>query len=197
MPPKQRFSSDDILEAAFSVVRRQGWEGLSARAIASELKSSTRPIYDHLKSMKTIEAEVVKKALTYFVSYIGMDRTGDKWLDQALGYVLFAQEEKHLFRCINDEKHIHFQKAFAKDHWQALGEQLSDDERFKNMPEKTKNRIRAVRWLLLHGMSYLITNGWMELSDGADSISSDFIGMSLRDFLKKANSAIYNEFKEE
>ena len=117
MAPKRQFSRQDIIEASFNVVRKHGWQGLSARAIASELKSSTRPIYDHHESMKNIEAQVVKKALAYFVDFISQERTGDKWLDQALGYVLFASQEKHLFRCINDEKHIHLQKQYAKEHW--------------------------------------------------------------------------------
>ncbi len=196
MPPKQRFSSDDVIEAAFNIVRRGGWEGLSARTIARELNASTRPIYDHLQSMKNIEKGVVQKALACFVDYIAQDRTGDKWLDQALGYVLFAANEKHLFRCINDEEHIHFQKEFARQHWVKLGEQLADDERFRSLPDETKNRIRVVRWFLLHGISYLASSGWMELPESATETVSDFIGLNLTDFLRKANQAIYDGFKQ-
>ena len=98
MPPKQRFTPQDIVEAAFQVVRKQGWDGFSARTIAKELNSSTRPIYDYFNSMENIEAEVVKKILAHFVEFLSRERTGDKWLDHALGYVLFAAEEKHLFR---------------------------------------------------------------------------------------------------
>ncbi len=197
MPPKQRFSSEDVIAAAFNVVRQHGWQGLSARAIAKELNASTRPIYDHLKSMKNIEKGVVKKALAMYVEYIGRDRTGDKWLDQALGYVLFAKNEKHLFRCINDEEHVQYQREFAKQHWAALGEQLTDDARFKDLPDNIKNRIRVVRWFLLHGISYLVSNGWLELPDGEDTMLYDtFAGISLTDFLDKANNAIYEGFKK-
>ena len=88
MPPKQRFSRQDVIEAAFQVVRKQGWEGFSARRIANELNASTRPIYDYFDSMEHIEVEVVKKILAYFTEFLGQERTGDTWLDQALGYVL-------------------------------------------------------------------------------------------------------------
>jgi AcrR family transcriptional regulator len=196
MPPKQRFSSEDVIDAAFEIVRRHGWQGLSARSIAKELNASTRPIYDHLQSMKNIEKGVVEKALACFVDYIAQDRTGDKWLDQALGYVLFASKEKHLFRCINDEEHIHFQKEFARQHWVKLGDQLADDERFHNMPEAVKNRIRVVRWFFLHGISYLASSGWMELPESATDTVSDFVGMNLTEFLRKANQAIYDGFKK-
>lgn len=197
MPPKQKYSADDVVEAAFAIVRRHGWKGLSARAIAKELNASTRPVYDYFQSMKHIEKEVVKKALATFVEYIGRDRTGDKWLDQALGYITFAGNEKHLFRCINDEEHIHYQKEFAGHHWLALGDQLADDERFKDLPEETVNRIRVVRWFLLHGISYLAANGWMDLPEAENTtMERDFIGMSLKDFLDKANTAIYEGFKK-
>jgi AcrR family transcriptional regulator len=196
MPPKQRFTPEDVIEAAFQVVRKQGWEGFSARTIANELNSSTRPIYDYFNSMENIEAEVVKKALAYFVDFLSRDKTGDKWLDQALGYVLFASKEKHLFRCINDEKHTPFQKQFARQHWIKLGEELSTDERFKDMPEKSKHQIRAARWIMIHGLSYLITSGWFKEPKDEESILSDEIGYNLGEFLEKVNNGLYEEFKK-
>lgn len=196
MPPKQRFNSQDIIEAAYRVVRKHGWDGFSARTIANELKSSTRPIYDYFDSMENIEAEVVKKALAYFVEYINRDRTGDKWLDQALGYVLFAGEEKHLFRCINDEKHTPLQKQYARCHWMELGEKLSEDERFQDMPDEIKNKIRVARWILLHGLASLVCNGWFERLSSANSTFAEGIDMELVDFLKKVNEGLYKEFKK-
>jgi AcrR family transcriptional regulator len=197
MPPKQRFSPEDVIEAAYRVVRRQGWEGFSARTIANELNSSTRPIYDYFSSMENIEAEVVKKALAYFVEFLNRNRTGDKWLDQALGYVLFASREKHLFRCINDEKHTPSQRQFSRQHWVALGEKLTADERFKDMADKTKHTIRAARWMLVHGLACLVSSGWFETPLEADSVLSDEIGLTLLDLLKKVNHGVYEEFKEE
>jgi len=195
MPPKQRFTPQDIIDAAFQVVRKQGWEGFSARTIANELNSSTRPIYDYFNSMENIEAEVVKKILAHFVEFLSRERTGDKWLDQALGYVLFAAEEKHLFRCINDEKHTPFQRQFARHHWVQLGESLSEDERFKNISAESKHKVRAARWIMIHGLSYLISNGWFKTPITEDSILSEEIGFTLAEFLKKVNHGLYEEFK--
>jgi AcrR family transcriptional regulator len=196
MPPKQRFTPQDIIEAAFQVVRKQGWEGFSARTIANELNSSTRPIYDYFNSMENIEAEVVKKILAHFVEFLSRERTGDKWLDQALGYVLFAAEEKHLFRGINDEKHTPFQRQFARRHWVELGEALLEDDRFKNISAESKHKVRAARWIMIHGLSYLISNGWFKTPITEDSILSEEIGFTLAEFLKKVNHGLYEEFKE-
>jgi AcrR family transcriptional regulator len=196
MPPKQRFSPDDVINAAYQVVRQQGWEGFSARTIANELKSSTRPIYDYFNSMENIQAEVVKRALADFVAFLSQERTGDKWLDQALGYVLFASKEKHLFRCINDEKNTPFQKQFARQHWVELGDELSSDERFKDISAKAKHRIRAARWLLLHGLSYLISSGWFDTPIDQESVLSEELGFTLAEFLERVNHGLYEEFKK-
>ncbi len=196
MPPKQRFSEKDVIEAAFQVVRKQGWQGFSARTIANELNASTRPIYDYFDSMEHIEAEVVKKILAYFIEFIGQERTGDTWLDQALGYVLFASQEKHLFRCINDEKHTPIQKKFARQHWMKLGEELVADERFKDLPGASMHKIRAARWIMIHGLSCLISNGWFEPPETEDAILSEEMGYTLAEVLKKVNNGLYEEFKE-
>ena len=196
MPPKQKFSSEDVIGAAYAIVRREGWNGLSARKIANELNASTRPIYDHLKSMQNIEEEVVKRALASFVECISRDRTGDKWLDQALGYVLFANKEKHLFRCINDVKHTHLQQKYAPEHWEMLGKQLATDKRFQDMPEDDASRIRAVRWIFLQGMSYLVSNGWIPLPESGEDALGSFIDMQLADLLKRVNKAVYAEFQK-
>ncbi len=196
MPPKQKFNPEDVIEAAFQVVRRQGWEGFSARTIATELGSSTRPIYDYFNSMENIENEVVKKALAYFVEFLCKERTGDVWLDQALGYVLFASQEKNLFRCINDEKHTPFQKASARQHWEILGEKLSKDERFKKLPSDVKHKVRAARWVFIHGLASLISSGWFKIPITEESILSEQFGLNLTEFLKKANHGLYAEFKK-
>ncbi len=62
MPPKNRFAEDDIINAAFRVVRQNGMETLSFRMVAKELSSSTMPVYTFIKSEKNLEEEVIKKA---------------------------------------------------------------------------------------------------------------------------------------
>ncbi len=196
MPPKQRFSEQDVTEAAFQVVRKQGWQGFSARTIANELNASTRPIYDYFDSMEHIEAEVVKKILAHFMDFLSQERTGDIWLDQALGYVLFASQEKHLFRCINDEKHTPIQKQFARQHWMKLGDELVADERFRDLPVESMHKIRAARWIMIHGLSCLISNGWFESPETEDAVLSEEMGLTLAEILIKVNNGIYEEFKD-
>ena len=160
MPPKVKFEKESIVDAAYEIVRKNGWQDLSARSIAEELKSSTRPIYSHLKSMNSLEEEVVKKAMELLEEYIRTPRTGDKWLDQGYGYVLFAKREKYLFKAIFDEKHNHFYKRFSAEIFTKLGEDLSDDPDFKVLSEEHQTNMRKVRWVYVHGLASLLANSF-------------------------------------
>ncbi len=183
MPPKVKFKKESIVNAAFEIVRKSGWQGLSARSIAEELKSSTKPIYSHLKSMNDLEEEVVKKAMALLEEYIRTPRTGDKWLDQGYGYVLFANREKKLFKAIFDEKHNHFYKKFSAEIFRKLGEDLSDDPDFKDLPEDFQTNMRKVRWVYVHGMASLL----------ADSFEFDEFKTEeeFADLIKIVNTIIY------
>lgn len=128
--------------------------------------------------MENIEAEMVKKALATFVAFISQERTGDNWLDKALGYVLFAAQEKHRFRCINDKRHTPLQKQFAREHWMKQGEALSGDERFKDIPEPSRHKVRVARWILIHGWSSLIASGWFKTPIEADTVLAGEFGYS-------------------
>ncbi len=192
MPPKIRFTSENIIETAFDIVRRRGWEGLSARSIARELDSSTRPIYSYLKSMDNIEEEVVKKALELFLNYMTTPRTGDVWLDQGLGYVLFAQNEKNLFRYINDEKHIALTKKYGADVWKALGKQLYDYESFQGLSEDQLLKIRLARWFFIHGLASLINNRWYPIEDEKNIIMKEDKNISIAYLIQKNDQALLN-----
>ncbi len=165
MPPKTRFSKEDIIEAAFNIVRKNGWTGLSARSIAHELNSSTQPIYSYLKSMKNIEEKVVKKALDLMYEYIITPRTGDVWLDQGIGYVMFARDEKNLFRCTYGEKYWNVRIDYGMRVWELLSEKLSDYHGFKGLSPEQAEEIRTIRWMYVYGLATLVNNTPVEIHE--------------------------------
>ncbi len=189
MPPKIKYRKEDIIDAAFNLVRKSGWKGLSARSIAKELNASTGPIYSYLDSMKDLDEEVVGKAMELFTEYIiNTKQTGDKWIDHGIGYTLFAKHEHHLFRGINDENHLKIQKKYAPEIWEALNQELSDYPLFEGLSEETSMQIRNMRWIFIHGLATLINNSFpFEL------LKTD---KEVADFIKRGSLAIYNGLKD-
>ena len=93
MPPKKRIFREDILNAAIDVIRRDGAQALTVRAIAGELACSTQPIYSEFGSL-----DGLKEALPAFAGAKYLHFSAGSYKDFALGFLNFAQTEKELFK---------------------------------------------------------------------------------------------------
>lgn len=187
MPPKPKLKKSQITKIAFDHVRKHGWEGLTARYLAEKLNSSTKPIYFHFGSMNEIEEMVVKKAMDLILDYMTTSRTGDPWIDQAVGVVMFAVEEKHLFRSIFDEKHVGVRKKHSTHVWSAGEESLVDYPPFKKLSASQVEMVRRARWIFTHGLASLLNISNWPLENEAH----------LTQMIERISWALYNEFKDD
>jgi len=176
MAPKFKFSKDKIIETAFNSVRQYGWSAYTARAIAKELGSSARPIYSFFSSMEQLEEEVVKRAVALLHEYMTQTRTGDPWIDHGIGYVIFAYEEKRLFRGINDDRHIRYFKNFGDLIWNAVTDTLADYDLFKGLSAEQIKQIQVTRWLYAHGLAFQVSNPALEIWDASSIIDMMLVG---------------------
>lgn len=158
MPPKLKFTKEEITETAFNLVRQKGWSSLTTRILAEELGSSARPIYSFFRSMDELEEELVKKAVDLLYDYMIRERTGDPWHDHGIGYVLFAMDEKHLFTGCNNEKNIKHFKAYGEIIWATLTASLSEYPPFQGLSQEQICQVQATRWLLAHGLAFQVSN---------------------------------------
>lgn len=110
MPPKPKFTKEEIVAAALDLVSKKGVEGLTARELGSALGSSARPIFTLFKSMDELLEEVRKAAMTYFENYalhtfpemplfkqVGMQMVLFGLQEPKLYQFLFMQENPHAF----------------------------------------------------------------------------------------------------
>ena len=58
MPPKAKFTKAEIIEAALNIVRADGYEALTSRALGTYLGSSARPIFTVFNAASIISAFV-------------------------------------------------------------------------------------------------------------------------------------------
>lgn len=158
MPPKFKFTKDEIIESAFTIVRCKGWNALSTRSLAAELGTSSRPIYSFFNSAKELEEEIVKKAVDLLHAYMTRETTGNPWHDHGIGYVLFAMEERFLFRSITDEAHITLFKEYGDAIWDTLTESLSTYPPFQGLTSDQIYQIQMQRWLFAHGLAFSASN---------------------------------------
>lgn len=104
MPPKAKFTKDDIIAAALSLVREKGIDALTARALGAKLQSSARPIFTVFQNMDEVQTEVLSAARELYNSYVreGLTQSGNTPHFKCVGqqYIRFALTEPKLFRLL-------------------------------------------------------------------------------------------------
>ena len=101
MPPKTKFSREDIVNAAFELTREKGIEKITARDIAETGCMSTRPMFNYFYSIDKLRGAVLEIAKELFDEYI---EDGLKYSVPFLGfmseYIQFAKDEPMLYKAL-------------------------------------------------------------------------------------------------
>lgn len=101
MPPKPKFTKDEIVSAALELVSRKGLEGLTARELGDALGSSARPIFTAFRNMEELEQEVRRAAMNRFHAYAEQAVPGMPLFKQVgMGMVLFGAQEPKLYQLL-------------------------------------------------------------------------------------------------
>ena len=103
MPRKPTTTREDMIEAAFRLIREQGHEALTARNLAAALGCSTQPIMYQFPNLAELRELVYQRADRFHSSFI---LAGDDLLQIALNYIRFAAEEGPLFRFLFQSGHF-------------------------------------------------------------------------------------------
>lgn len=101
MPPKPKFTKEEIVQTALDVVSRKGVEALTAKELGSALGSSARPIFTVFSSMKEVQDAVRDAAMRRFESF-AEQRLPDMPLFKQVGMqmVLFGAKEPKLYQLL-------------------------------------------------------------------------------------------------
>ena len=106
MPPKPKYTREEIIDAAFGLVRENGIESLAARELGKRMGTSSSPIFTAFKNMEELQQEVRTKALQEFETCVNdainytpvFKHVGEKMIE-------FAAKEPKLFQFIYMQEH--------------------------------------------------------------------------------------------
>ena len=101
MPPKPKFTREEIVQTALKVVSQKGAEALTAKELGEALGSSTRPIFTLFNSMNEVQEEVRKAAMYRFENFAAQ-KLPDMPLFKQVGMrmVLFGMREPKLYQLL-------------------------------------------------------------------------------------------------
>ncbi len=101
MPPKAKFTREQIVDAALEIVRADGLENLTARALGQKLGSSVCPIFTVFQSMEEVQAHVLEAVRHIYKGYVerGLAET-PAFKGVGTQYIVFAIKEPKLFQIL-------------------------------------------------------------------------------------------------
>ena len=162
MPPKFKFTREQIVASALEVTRKNGITGLTARGLAAELGSSAKPIFGLFQNMEEVQREVVSAANTLYQSYIKKGMADSKfppYKASGIAYIQFAKEEKELFKLLfmrdrTDEK-IQENREEIRPILYLIMKNLGIDENEAYF-------FHLELWLYVHGIATMIATNYLE-----------------------------------
>lgn len=106
MPPKAKYTREEIAEAAFQMAREKGIEAVVARELGKRLGTSSSPIFTAFKNMEELQEEVRKMAMKEFETYVS-DAINYAPIFKHVGMriVQFASNEPKLFQLLYMKEH--------------------------------------------------------------------------------------------
>ena len=183
MPPKFKFTREEITQAALKVTRQNGMSGLTARALAEKLGCSSKPIFGLFRNMEEVQQEVIRGAHALYQSYLKEDMEKGKYPPykaSGMAYIRFAKEEKELFKLLfmrnRSQEKIDENKEEIKPLIEIIKKNLK-------LSEEDAYMFHLEMWLYVHGIATMIATSYLDwdmefiskaLTDGYEGLKYRF-----------------------
>ena len=181
MAPKTKFTRDEMLTSAVSIVREKGDGELTARALSQKLGTSTRPVFTCFESMEKLRAAVLDEAEKILDEYLMSSiRSNLAFFGVGMAYIRFAREEKNLFRLL----------FFSNGEALKVMGRIQDITRpamknIYNLSDDDADFYFDDLWLMVHSYATLIATDCCPYSDGEIAHSISLMSLSLCKALKE------------
>lgn len=178
MPPKIKYTKEQIIENAIGIVREQGIENLSARTLANKLNSSPQPIFSYFKNMEELKHTILDYAYSLYQEYNNEHIKSSKYpiyKSYGMAYISFAKNEKEFFKILFMSEKIENNNIDISDVIEVIIKNL-------NTTEDIAKLFHFEIWTVVHGIASMhITNSVNLSEDDISNILTDvFEGLKLR-----------------
>lgn len=101
MPPKPKYTKEEIVNAAFDLTREKGIDAVVAREVGKRLNTSSSPIFTIWSSMEELKEDVRRLAIQKYREYMAdIFDYFPSFKEFGMRCVGFAAEEPNLFRLL-------------------------------------------------------------------------------------------------
>lgn len=160
MPPKVKFSKEEIIQAAVELTREQGFEAVTARDVGTRLGTSSKPVYTAFASMQELKQAVIEQAYARYRLLEQQTMSEGKYppyKSMGMAYIRFAKEEPNLFRLLfmrdrTGEGPVDYS---YQDAVQLVQTQTGLDPNSANL-------FHAEMWMAVHGIAVIFATSYLD-----------------------------------
>lgn len=173
MPPKAKFTKEEIIEAAFHIVKTDGFEALTSRALGTRLGSSARPIFTVFQSMDEVQEAVIAAAKALYKEYVDQGLSQEHpFKGVGTQYILFSVNEPKLFQLLfmTEQPQMPDLSGVLPLIEESYGEILLSIQNDYGISERLAERLYQHLWIYTHGIATLCATKMCRFT--GDEISS-------------------------
>ena len=182
MPPKVKFTREEIIDGAIELVRESGIEMLTSRELGKRLGVTARPIFTAFENMNELKNEVFERAKAIYAEYQnGFENYSPAFKRYGRQIIHFAQKEPQLFKLLfmsqGDGNQPSFYDAVSSsDDTEAVLGVLARDYR---LDKEKATRLINLLWVQVYGISVMIVQGVCYFTEEviSEMLSTTFIGV--------------------
>ncbi len=159
MPPKNKFSREEIVEAAFEIAREEGFSKITARSVASRLNSSVAPIYVNFKAIEELTQTVVQQVFALSEELLTKQKGQNLFENIGKASLALARDYPVLFRELVLKPNPYM--ASYEETEKAMLEALKDNDEMKDWTMEERRRLFLKMRIFQLGLSSMVANGHM------------------------------------
>lgn len=175
MGPKNKFSKEQIIDAAFEIAEAEGIDNITMRKIAEKLGSSVAPIYVNFKNTDELIEAVIERIILISQQLLSEENTGNPFYDMGRASLRFAMEYSVLFRDMV-MKNNSYMKEYDEKMIPVLIKEMQKDPELEGLSEGELKTILLKMKVFQLGLSVMTANSLLskdyEMQDLMDLLSS-------------------------
>jgi AcrR family transcriptional regulator len=158
MPPKKKYSKEQIIDKAFAIAKKEGLNSITIRKVADKLGSSVAPIYVNFDDVDELTAAVIDKTFALSREILNEQNSGKPFKDIGLASIRFAKEYPVLFKdiIIGDNNYL---KNYDQNLGKTLIEEMKKDSDLQDFSEAELEKILLKMRVIQTGLSIMVANG--------------------------------------
>lgn len=162
MPPRAKFTREEILDMALCIAKEQGIDAVTARELGKRLGSSARPIFTVFESMDEVKELVIIKAKELYGKYVEEGLKNQvAFRGVGIAYIRFAIEEPQLFqllfmRAARESKDVSTILPVIEDNYDKILQSVQEPYCLET---KVAEKIYQHLWTYTHGIATMFATG--------------------------------------